>query len=475
MKRKIIIHAGPTNSGKTYHALQRLMQAESGTYCAPLRLLAHEVYDKLSAKGITANLITGQTVIKHNKAMHIACTMEMLDINKPIDVCVLDEYQMIGDATRGWAWTRALLGVPAKEIHLTGDESAIGLIRALAEQMNEEVEVRSYERLSPLVPASSPFSNYSTAKPGDAFIAFSRKELYSIKSSIERANTGAKCCLVYGDLPPETRAEQARLFNDPNSGYNVLVGTDAIGMGLNLNIRRIVFSKVEKFDGETRRPLKVSEVKQIAGRAGRYGSIYDKGVVTAMDKHALKYIRTKLLNETTPIHRAGIFPLFDQIAMFDQFSQKKLKFSEVLEYFMKVASISNKYFLCKTRDMVGVAKALDNMTLAIKDRYVFCMAPVDTKNPTVLYYLIIFAKQFSRGIVPWTLKSKKLPDMAIEELETMYKVSELYIWLSYRFEAEFTGQARAIEYKTKCKELIGKKLMQMKAKKSHIVNNKFRI
>jgi ATP-dependent RNA helicase SUPV3L1/SUV3 len=97
-------------------------------------------------------------VIKHNKAMHIACTMEMLDINKPIDVCVLDEYQMIGDATRGWAWTRALLGVPAKEIHLTGDESAIGLIRALAEQMNEEVEVRSYERLSPLVPASSPFS-----------------------------------------------------------------------------------------------------------------------------------------------------------------------------------------------------------------------------------------------------------------------------------------------------------------------------
>lgn len=172
---------------------------------------------------------------------------------------------MIGDDQRGWAWTRALQGLPANEIHLCGDASALPLVKQMCDNMGETLTVCNYDRFTQLEiePRSLPEA-YASVQAGDAVVAFSRRDIYDIKASIER-RTKHRCCVIYGALPPEMRRHQATLFNDPKSGFDVLVASDAVGMGLNLNIRRILFHKVEKFEGRECVPVSPSAIKQIAG------------------------------------------------------------------------------------------------------------------------------------------------------------------------------------------------------------------
>jgi ATP-dependent RNA helicase SUPV3L1/SUV3 len=218
LKRKIVLHTGPTNSGKTYQALKRLREAQSGLYCGPLRLLALEVYETMNQGGTITNLLTGQERRELMFSTHTSCTVEMANVDKPFDVAVIDEVQMIGDEDRGWAWTRAFLGLQAKELHVCGDPAAASVVRKLASACGDEVEERHYERLGPLhIAKSSLNGSFHNIRPGDAVIAFRRRDIYQIRRLIER-RTGHKCCVVYGRLPPETRNAQARLFNDPASG-----------------------------------------------------------------------------------------------------------------------------------------------------------------------------------------------------------------------------------------------------------------
>lgn len=237
MHRTIHLHVGPTNSGKTYHALQRLEQAESGIYAGPLRLLAHEIYTRLNAKGKRCMLVTGEERRSPDESMITdmsSCTVEMMPLNKPVDVAVIDEIQMIGNAERGWAWTQAVLGVRAKEVHLCGEARTVPLIRELCASLGEKLEVHEYKRLSPLkVSETSLNGDLKKLRKGDCVVSFSVMGIHALRRSIERV-TGRKVATVYGSLPPETRAQQARLFNDPNNDYDFLVASDAIGMGLNL-------------------------------------------------------------------------------------------------------------------------------------------------------------------------------------------------------------------------------------------------
>jgi ATP-dependent RNA helicase SUPV3L1/SUV3 len=236
MRRKIIMHVGPTNSGKTYQALKRLESAKSGWYGGPLRLLAHEIFNKMNNKGIKCNLRTGEEVrVVDINATITSSTIEMFSESALYDVAVIDEIQMLADPQRGYAWTAALLGLKAKEIHLCGEEAAVPLISKIAQELGEEIEVNTYQRLSPLTADSRPLLTYKNIKPGDCVVSFSRRTIFGIKQRIEK-ETGLKCALVYGALPPETRSMQAELFNNPDSGYDVIVASDAIGMGLNLYI-----------------------------------------------------------------------------------------------------------------------------------------------------------------------------------------------------------------------------------------------
>jgi hypothetical protein len=154
MKRKIIYHGGPTNSGKTYHALQRLAEADpnmgGGLYCGPLRLLALEVYENLNRKGIPTDLLTGQEKRVLPYATHISSTLEMVNIQKDFDVAVIDEIQMIAHEQRGHAWTRALHGLRAREIHVCGGLEALNIVRNLVEDAGDDFELIEYKRLSKL-------------------------------------------------------------------------------------------------------------------------------------------------------------------------------------------------------------------------------------------------------------------------------------------------------------------------------------
>ena len=152
LQRTVHLHVGPTNSGKTYNALKALENAKSGIYAGPLRLLAHEVYSRFMSKGKNCALITGeeQRIPQDVDSYFMSCTVEMTPLNEPVDVAVVDEIQMIGDAERGWAWTQAFLGVQAKELHLCGEERAVELIQSFCATIGDECVVHRYQRLSGL-------------------------------------------------------------------------------------------------------------------------------------------------------------------------------------------------------------------------------------------------------------------------------------------------------------------------------------
>jgi ATP-dependent RNA helicase SUPV3L1/SUV3 len=236
IQRVIHLHVGPTNSGKTYHALKRLEESGNGMYAGPLRLLAHEVYTRFNNKGMVCNLVTGddvriETGVEAKLSSH---TVEMVDCGRPVDVAVIDEIQMIAQEDRGWAWTRALLGTRAKELHLCGETRVVPLIRELAASMGDTLHIHHYDRLNPLKAMSKSLrGQLSTLRRGDCVVSFSVLGIHAMKKQIE-LDTGRRVAIVYGSLPPEIRAQQAALFNDPNNDYDFLVASDAIGMGLNL-------------------------------------------------------------------------------------------------------------------------------------------------------------------------------------------------------------------------------------------------
>jgi ATP-dependent RNA helicase SUPV3L1/SUV3 len=248
MRRKVIMHVGPTNSGKTYTALRKLAAARTGFYAGPLRLLAHEVYDRLnrglipphgqSPGGLfpkACNMQTGEEIrIVHPDAGIVSCTTEMLQLTRLYDVGVVDEVQLMEDKQRGVAWTTAILGAMCNELHLCGEESAVPLVKSLLADTADEIIINRYRRLSPLkVDALSLGSNWQNVRKGDCVVTFSRKRIFELKQIIEKV-TGLRCAVAYGSLPPEVRVEQATLFNNSDNDYDVMVASDAIGLGLNL-------------------------------------------------------------------------------------------------------------------------------------------------------------------------------------------------------------------------------------------------
>ena len=230
--RYILINYTFKVKGKTHAALTRFAQVTKSIYCGPLRLLAHEIYEKMNKKGIDCNLATGEERKESQEVDRWSCTIEMANLSRGFDVGVIDEIQMISDPSRGWAWTCALLGLQVKELHVCGEPTAVPLIQKLCKKTGDELVIKTYERLTPLtVSDKSLNSSLQKLKRGDCIVTFSRKNVFAMKKNLE-SNTNLSAAVIYGSLPPETRAEQARLFNDPNGPYDVLVASDAIGMGL---------------------------------------------------------------------------------------------------------------------------------------------------------------------------------------------------------------------------------------------------
>jgi len=299
--RKFYLHLGETNTGKTYNAVQRLKSASNGVYLSPLRILALENYERLNREGTKCNLITGEEEIIIEEAMHTACTIEKLDINQEYEVGIIDEIQMIDDDQRGASWTRALLGLKCKEIHVCGAINTKELLIKILEDCGEEYEIKEYKREIPLEVVYKSFTS-KDIQLGDALVVFSKKKVLEL--AYFYSDLGIKASLIYGDLPPEVRRKQYEQFI--NNENTILITTDAIGMGVNLPIKRIVFMDIKKFDGTEVRYLKSQEVKQIAGRAGRKG-IYDVGYVAGAGS-TQDFLEENLKSEDYPIEEAVLGP-----------------------------------------------------------------------------------------------------------------------------------------------------------------------
>lgn len=275
-KRKFILHVGPTNSGKTYNALQALKQSQKGVYLGPLRLLALEIFDTLNYEGYPCSLLTGQEYEDMPFAKLTASTIELCNYDEHYDVAVIDEAQLIADSVRGGCWTRALFQINADEIHVCLAPEALELIIDMITIMGCNYTIDTCERKTPLV-FSGIFKDLTYVEEGDALIAFSRKTVLAIAATLEEM--GIKASVLYGSLPPKARRNEVEKFTKGTT--KVVVATDAIGMGVSLPIKRVVFCETKKYDGRKFRHLRTHEIKQIAGRAGRFGK-YPLGEVLTM-------------------------------------------------------------------------------------------------------------------------------------------------------------------------------------------------
>lgn len=294
-RRMFYIHSGKTNSGKTYTALQMLKKAEKGAYLSPLRLLALEISDSLNSQGISCSFVTGEEEKLIENATHIASTVELADFGTEYDVVVIDECQMISDYSRGPAWTKAIMNIKAREICLCTAPEAIDVLVKLIDDCGDYYEIVNHRRKTPLVVEEEAFS-IDNVKPGDALVAFSKQKVNAIGAQLIKR--GISVSVLYGALPYAARKQQFENFISGKSA--VLVTTDAIGMGVNLPVRRVVFMEIYKFDGEISRLLTSGEVKQIAGRAGRRGK-FDIGYVNANGERELEFIRKKLNAKTEKV------------------------------------------------------------------------------------------------------------------------------------------------------------------------------
>ncbi len=262
-KNKIVAVLGPTNTGKTFLAIETMLSFDSGMMGFPLRLLAREVYDKVVKKIDPSKvaLITGEEKIIPSNAKYYLCTVESMPIDKNLDFVAVDEIQMCSDPERGHIFTDRLLNLRGEKTTMfMGSNSFKNII----EKLEGDVHYINKERLSKL--SYSGHKKISRIERKSAIIAFSAEEVYAIAELLRRQKGGA--AIVMGSLSPKTRNSQVSLYQSGDVDY--LVATDAIGMGINMDLENVYFSNLKKFDGKKLRRLNLSEIGQIAGRAGRY-------------------------------------------------------------------------------------------------------------------------------------------------------------------------------------------------------------
>ena len=419
MHRHFVLHLGGTNTGKTYAGFQRLRQASSGVYLAPLRLLALEAQETLLRAGVECSLSTGEEEDCRETDTHMAATAEKLDLKRHWNVAVIDECQMIADKQRGYAWTRAILGVLSPEIHLCAAPEAQDLLVRLIESCGDSYEIEIHQRTTPLV-CMTRTVDPQRIQPGDALITFSKVGVLSVAEDLRQH--GKEPAIIYGALPYSTRRKQMDGFLAGEMEY--IVSTDAIGMGLNLPIRRIIFMETEKFDGIERRELKPEEIKQIAGRAGRFG-MYNKGFVGAVQN--LETIRAGL--------EAVIPPLEYAVAGFsDLVLQADFDLLEVLTEWNRMPTVEPYRKLDISRYITLISKLRELGFMLTKEQELRAAnIPFDETVDALRDLFFQFLRRWHMGE---PVEQPGLPegDPTLPELELYYKKLDLYFSFAKAFD-----------------------------------------
>lgn len=473
LKRNLHLFVGPTNSGKTYEALQALEKASSGIYLGPLRLLALEVFNKLTEKGISCNLVTGEEQHIVPGATHWATTIEMAQFSKKFEVAVIDEYQLMLDPIaypRGAAWTNAILGIAANDVYLCGTPEYKQAVQEIAKITGDSLYFQEKSRLCPLKYIGRIKVNQIKAQ--DAIVVFSRQDVLAYSTLLKERGLSVSC--IYGALSPEIRAEQARLFE---TGANtVLVTTDAIGMGLNLPIKRILFGCLKKFDGIETRELYPQEFAQIAGRAGRFG-IHDNGEVgvllpplQGMHRHdeeaILELSKTinkidTLYGEATLLNKAQklVLPVRPMPFMMNALSEEigeGLSLESILDCFnqLREASANSESKIVYESDDLSAQKELllsyGSLVrkLPLSAQYALSCAPVNVDDKIADIFSNFIRKLITLSLskseegsknllLNLILNENSLSDISwdsLEEAELSIKLLGLYLWTAHTCE-----------------------------------------
>lgn len=468
INRKIIYHMGPTNSGKTYHAIEALCKAPKGCYLAPLRLLAGELYDTMNQKGVHTTLLTGEEVIETADATHYSSTIEMARLNEHFDCAVIDEVQMLSDPQRGWAWTRALVGLMATEVHLCGDRSVLELVKKILKLTGDELEVREYQRMTELKVMDKPIT-LADLERGDALIVFSRRNALKFKADLE--NLDFKVSIVYGRLSPEVRREQARKFDSGET--DIIVSTDAIAMGMNLPVQRIVFSAISKFIDNKEIPLTFSEIKQIAGRAGRFNR-FPIGYVTTLKKveGGPDRLQEAVEYELEQSPKAMVGPdleIYKSVnSALDINGLKILSLSEFLRLFNTM--IFERPFYCTDlKEMIElselVEEADEDRRLSSSEIFGFACAPVNMGLVEHVQYYLWILKHYVDAAPIYSEEIDPNRD-DIDYLETSIKCVELFQWLSRHFDGKNFSfdEQRLLENKARAVERLNELLSEKTTK-----------
>jgi ATP-dependent RNA helicase SUPV3L1/SUV3 len=378
----------------------------------------------------------------------------MCNLSRPVDVVVIDEAHLLEDADRGWAWTQAIVGVPAKEIHVTGSQDALPFINRIAQICGDDLEVRTYNRKVPLRPMDQPIS-LQDVRAGDAVIAFTRADVLKLRNRLMQM--GLNVATIYGALGPEIRRSEARRFRSGEA--DVLVATDAIGLGLNLPIDRVIFSALDKYDGKSKRPLTFAEIKQIGGRAGRFG-LKTMGWVGTIDPIPLKRVAGAISSapNNPDDTRLIVSPPWSAIELVSEsFNTDNL--AEILTYVSKELIAQSPQLKAASLEVsLQVCQIVRKSGLSLRDQYRYLGCPIILKNVDFVQELKGWAKTHGEGGVVHAPKCRVMetpstPD-EMEKCEDLLNRITVYSWLAMRWPEAYPYIEQVASTRLKVNNLI---------------------
>ena len=439
----VVAHLGPTNSGKTYHALEVLKERGRGVYAGPLRMLAQEAHRRLSAElGADAvGLVTGEERV-NDDAPIICCTVEMAPSSG--EVLVLDEVQWADDPERGSAWTRQLLAGDYRHILLLGALDA----EPLVQRVFPDAEIKVFERILPLeFVGERPLRGLT---PGTVVVAFSRKAVLALAGEINRLHPG-RVSVLYGAMPLSSRREEIDRFLAGTS--DVTVATDVLGHGVNLPCETLLFAETTKFDGESRRDLLPWELAQIAGRAGRFGLV-ERGYVGVLTGVPWANADPAIVEEALRPHvvlpsghlgyrivdEARIRPRLADLGTDDP-----RRLDAALAAWHRVATRTWAYeswlsveSLSPLRGrLAAIQRRLieRNRRLTIEDTWKLINAPVDEDNAELLatLALAVSGDTAQRSLLTFLLDPARLRDATLEEAEQAGRTASILRWFALQY------------------------------------------
>jgi ATP-dependent RNA helicase SUPV3L1/SUV3 len=385
----------------------------------------------------------------------------MLDTRTPVEVAVIDEIQMLADRDRGAAWTAAVCGAPASTVYLVGAPEARRAIEALAERLECPLEVHVLKRKAPLSMEPGAVRKLRNLRRGDAVIAFSRREVLMWRDMI--TETGLSVATVYGNLSPEVRRAQAERFREGQA--DIVVGTDALAMGLNLPISRVVMTTAVKYNGVEEEEISAALAKQIAGRAGRFG-VHEEGFVAGYDDDTHEVMRSLMKEKVPPVRATGfaVAPSIEQLHRISSVTGET-SLVKLLRRFVHNIDVPDGFFFPKiTEEQNERAEWLDTLDLSVAEKFALSLVPISSRVPTLQsaweHWALSLAKKKVHKLQP---HPQSLFWQNLQEVEDTCRMYSAYAWLGYRIPEYFPSIEEAQTLAREASERVDSLLREQNA------------